>query len=81
MIPIFYTFKKYTIFLISNLIPSESEVSCIFVTICAPKPLIGSLVKTAKVRLPYLLGIGVILLQIGDEIILDKREKRYIRNY
>ena len=28
-----------------------------------------------KTKLPYLNGIGVILLQIGHEIILDKREK------
>ena len=48
---------------------------CIFVTMCAPKPLMGVLVKVATTRLSYLHDIGVILLQIGDEIILDKREK------
>lgn len=42
---------------------------------CAPKPLTDSLVKMAKTKLTYLNGIGVILLQIGHEIILDKREK------
>ena len=48
---------------------------CILVSMCAPKPLMGALVKMAKTRLPYLCDIGVILLQIGDKIILDKREK------
>ena len=48
---------------------------CIFVTMCAPKPLMGALVKMAKTRLPYLLDIGVILLQIGDEVILNKRKE------
>ena len=48
---------------------------CIFVTMCAPKPLMGVLVKMAKTRMSYLLNIGVILLKIGDEVILDKREK------
>ena len=49
---------------------------CIFVTMCAPKPLMGTLVEMAKTKLPYLNSIGVILLQIGHEIILDKREKK-----
>ena len=50
------------------------DEGCIFVTMCAPKQLMGALVTMAKTRLPYLLDIGAILLQIGDEIILDKRE-------
>ena len=54
------------------------DEGCILVTMCAPKPLMGALVKMGKTRLPYLLGIGAILLQIGDEIILDKREKKVI---
>ena len=54
------------------------DEGCIFVTMCAPKPLMGALVKMAKIRLPYLFDIGVILLQIGDEIIIDKREKEVI---
>ena len=49
---------------------------CIFVTMCAPKPLIGALAKMIKTSLPYLVDIGVILLQIGNEIILDRSEKR-----
>ena len=53
----------------------EVVEGCIFATMCAPKPLMGALVTMAKTRLPYLLDIGVILLQIGDEVILDKREK------
>ena len=52
----------------------EVGEGCI-VIMCAPKPLMGALVKMAKTRLPYLLDIGVIFLQIGDEIILNKREK------
>ena len=52
------------------------DEGCIFVTMCAPKPLMGALVTMAKTRLPYLFHIGAILLQIGDEIILDKREKK-----
>ena len=51
------------------------DEGCVFVTMCAPKPLMGALVKMTKTRIPYLLDIGVILLQIGDEVILDKREK------
>ena len=51
------------------------DEGCIFVTMCTPKPLMAALVKMAKTRLPYLLDIGVILLQIGDEVILDKRKK------
>lgn len=51
---------------------------CIFVTMCAPRVLMGALVKMAKTRLSYLYDIGVILLQIGDEVILDKREKMVI---
>ena len=47
---------------------------CIFVTMCVPKPLMGTLVKIAKTKLPYLIGIGVIMLKIGDEIILDKSD-------
>ena len=39
---------------------------CILVSMCAPKLLMGALVKMAKTRLPYLFDIGVILLQIGD---------------
>ena len=54
----------------------EVAEGCIFVTMCAPKPLMGALVKMAKTRLPYLFDIGVILLQIGDETILDKREEK-----
>ena len=54
----------------------EAVEGCILATLCAPKPLMESLVKMAKTRLLYLLNIGVILLQIGDEIILDKREKK-----
>ena len=50
------------------------DKGCIFVTMCAPKPLMGALVKMAKTRQPYLLDIGVILLQIGNEVILDKKE-------
>ena len=53
----------------------EVAECCVFVTMCAPKPLMRALVKMAKTRLPYLLDIGVILLQIGDEVIFDKREK------
>ena len=53
----------------------EVGEGCIFVTMCAPKPLMGALVKMVKIRLPYLLDIGVILLQIGNEIILNKSEK------
>ena len=48
---------------------------CISITMCAPKLLMGLLVKIAKTRLPYLLDIGVILLEIGDETILDKKEE------
>ena len=51
---------------------------CIFVTMCAPKVLMGALAKMAKTRLLYLHNTGVILLQIGDEVILDKREKMVI---
>lgn len=47
---------------------------CIFVTMCGPKPVMGTLVNIARTRLPYLNGIGVILLKIGHEIILDKRD-------
>ena len=54
---------------------------CIFVTMCAPKPLMEVIVKMAKTRLSYLHDIGVILLQIGDEIILDKREKEVYNKY
>ena len=57
------------------------DKGCIFVTMCAPKPLMGALVKMAKTRLSYLLDIGVILLQIGDEIILDRREKKVINKF
>ena len=53
----------------------EVAEGCVIVTMHAPKPLMGALVKMAKIRLSYLLDIGVILLQIGDEVILDKREK------
>ena len=53
----------------------EVVEGCIFVTMCAPKQLMGAIVEMTKTRLPYLLDIGVILLQIGDEIIIDKREK------
>ena len=52
------------------------DEGCIFVTMCAPTPLLSALVKVAKTRLSYLLDIGVIMLQIGDEIILDKRDKK-----
>ena len=52
------------------------DEGCIFVTMCAPIALIGALVKVAKTRLSYLLDIGVIMLQIGNEIILDKRDKK-----
>ena len=48
---------------------------CIFVTMCAPKQLMGSLVEMTKTKVPYLNGIEVILLQIGHQIILNKREK------
>ena len=48
---------------------------CISITMCTTKPLMGVLVKIAKTRLPYLLEIGVILLEIGDETILDKKEE------
>ena len=51
---------------------------CIFVTMCAPKPLMAALVKIAKTKLPYLLDIGVILLQIGDEVILNHRKEVHI---
>ena len=51
---------------------------CIFVTMCAPRVLMGALVKMAKTRLSYLYDNGVILLQIGDKVILDKREKMVI---
>ena len=47
---------------------------CIFVTMCGPKPLIDTLVKLAKTRLHYLNGIGVIMLKIGHEIILDNSD-------
>ena len=47
----------------------EIGKGCIFATMCAPKPLIGALVEMAKTRLPYLLDIGVILLQIGKEVL------------
>ena len=51
------------------------DEGCIFVTMCAPKPLMGAIVEMAKTRLPYLLDIGGTLLQIGDEIIIDKSMK------
>ena len=77
-----YTVKEFEI-VINNVFLDYSryihlyEVAegCIFVTMYAPKPLMGALVKIAKTRLLYLLDIGAILLQIGDEVILDKREK------
>ena len=53
----------------------EVGEGCIFVTMCAPNPLMGALAKMVKTRLQYLFDIGVILLQIGNEIIIDKREK------
>ena len=53
----------------------EVREDCIFVTKFAPKRLIGMLVKVAKTSPPYFLDIGVILLQIGGEIIFNKREK------
>ena len=52
------------------------EEGCIFVTMGAPTRLISALVKVAKTRLPYLLDIGVIMLQIGNEIILDNRDQK-----
>ena len=55
---------------------STVNEGCILVIMCAPKPLMGALVKMGKTKLPYLVDIGAILLQIGDEIILDKREKK-----
>ena len=69
--------------IIKNVFPHYSQYihlcyvgngSIIFI-MCAPKPLMGALVTMAKTRLPYLLDIGVISLQIGDDVILDKREK------
>ena len=59
------------------------DEGCIFVTMYAPKQLMGALVKMIKTRLPYLLDIGVILLRIGDKTILDKTKKRgrYIHSY
>ena len=51
------------------------EAGSIIVTMFAPESVMGTLTAVAKTRVPYLIDIGVILLQIGDEIILDKREK------
>ena len=52
------------------------EAGSIIVTMCAPELVIEALTTMAKTRLPYLFDIGVILLQFGDEVILDKREKK-----
>ena len=51
------------------------EAGSIIVTMCAPELVIEALTAMAKTRLPYLFDIGVILLQFGDKVILDKREK------
>ena len=54
----------------------EEGTDCISVTMCAPKPLLRALVKMTKTRLPYFINSGVILLQIGDEVFLDKRREQ-----
>ena len=48
---------------------------CIFITMCAPKSLVEAILKKTKTRLPYLLNVGLIMLKIGHEVILDKSEK------
>ena len=57
------------------------EAGSIIVTMCAPESVIGALRAMAKTRLPYLLDIGAILLQIGDEIVLNTRGKEVYINH
>ena len=47
---------------------------CISFTMCAPKSLIEAILKIARTRLPYLLDIGLIKLQIGNEVIMSEKE-------
>ena len=56
------------------------EAGSIIVTMCAPESIIEALIVMAKTRLPYLLDIGVILLQIGDEVILDDDQVKMVNN-
>ena len=54
------------------------EAGSIIVTMCAPELVIEALSIMSKTRLPYLFDIGVIMLQIGDEIILDERVEKVL---
>ena len=54
------------------------EAGSIIVIMCAPESVIGALSAMAKSSLLYLLDTGVIFLQIGDEIILDKKDKQVL---
>ena len=56
------------------------EAGSIIVTMFAPESVMGALIAIAKTRLPYLFDIGVILLQIGDEVILDDQVKMIKNN-
>ena len=56
------------------------EAGSIIVTMCAPESIIEALIVMAKIKLPYLLDIGVILLQIGDEVILDDDQVKMVKN-
>ena len=50
------------------------EVGSVIVTMYAPDFVMRALIVMAKTKLQYLFDIGITLLQIGDEIILDLRE-------
>ena len=52
------------------------EAGSIIVTMCGPESFIRALSVMAKTSLHYILDIGVIFLQVGDNIILDKRDKK-----
>ena len=54
------------------------EAGSIIVSMFAPESVMGALSGMSKTRLLYLLDIGVILLQIGDEVILDERVKKVL---
>ena len=50
------------------------EAGSIIVTMYAPELVMRALIVMAKTKLQYLFDIGITLLQIGDEIILELRE-------
>ena len=54
------------------------EAGSIIVSMFAPESVMGALSVMSKTRLLHLLDIGVILLQIGDEVILDEQVKKVL---